>query len=180
VRKRLFREPPPPPTHRVNDRIRFSPVRLIDGDGEQVGVVPIDEARTAARERGLDLVEIAPNARPPVCKMLDYGKFRFEMEKKAKEAKRAQHQIEIKEVKFRPNISDHDFATKLGRARRFLRKGAHVKVTVMFRRREMRRPDMGYQILDRVVDELDDVASVENRPPDTLQGRDLTMVLRAD
>ena len=154
-------------------------MRLIDTDGEQVGVVPTDEARAAANERGLDLVEIAPDARPPVCKILDYGKFRFDMEKRAKEAKRQQHHIEVKEVKFRPNIDDHDFETKLKRARRFLEQGKHVKVTVMFRRREMRRPDMGYKILERVITELEGLAAVENKPPETLQSRDLSMVLKA-
>jgi translation initiation factor IF-3 len=141
--------------------------------------VPTDEARAAARERGLDLVEIAPDAHPPVCKILDYGKFRFETEKRAKEARKQQHHIEIKEVKFRPNIDDHDFETKLNHARRFLEQGKHVKVTVMFRRREMRRPDMGYRILERVVTELEEVASVESKPPDQLPGRDLSMVLKA-
>lgn len=154
-------------------------MRLIDADGEQVGVVPVDEARSAARAAGLDLVEIAPDARPPVCKILDYGKFRFDSEKRAKEARRQQHQVEIKEVKFRPNIGDHDFATKLDRARRFLESGKHVKVTVMFRWRETRRPEMGYRILDNVISGLEGMAEVESRPPERLQGRDLSMVLKS-
>jgi translation initiation factor IF-3 len=131
-----------------------------------------------ANDRGLDLVEIAPDARPPVCKIMDYGKFIFERDKKAKEAKRRQHRIETKEVKFRPSIGDHDFATKLRRAESFLRSGYHVKLTIMFRMRELRRPENGYDLLHRATNELADVAAVENPPPERLQGRDLTMVLR--
>jgi translation initiation factor IF-3 len=177
-RKKFFREPPPQADHRINERIRFTPVRVIDSDGEQVGVVETDEARELASERGLDLVEIAPEARPPVCKIMDYGRFIFERDKKAKEAKRRQHRIETKEVKFRPNIGDHDFATKLRRAESFLRSGYHVKLTIMFRMRELRRPENGYDLLDRATDELAEVAAVENPPPKQLQGRDLSMVLR--
>lgn len=143
-------------------------------------MVPLDEARDHAREAGLDLVEVAPDARPIVCKILDYGRYSYEQEKKAKESRRQQHQIETKEVKLRPNIDDHDLATKLGMAKRFLKKGKQVKVTIMFRRREMRRPEIGYELLERVIDELDDLASVESPPPKTLQGRDLSMVLRSD
>ncbi len=153
-------------------------MRLIDADGEQVGVVSIDEALRLARERGLDLVEVAANARPIVCKIMDYGRFRFEEEKKAREAKRQQHQIDIKEVKFRPNINIHDFETKSGMARKFLEQGKHVKVTIMFRMREMRRPENGYEILRRVREELTDVAAVDREPSKELEGRDLTMVLR--
>lgn len=137
-----------------------------------------DEARSIAHERGFDLVEIAPDARPPVCKIMDYGKFIFERDKKAKEAKRRQHRIETKEVKFRPNIGDHDFETKVRRAKEFLTSGYHVKLTIMFRMRELRRPENGYDILDRATNELAEVAAVENPPPKNLQGRDLSMVLR--
>lgn len=158
----------------------MSPVRLINAEGEQVGVIPVEEALDTAKQAGLDLVEIAADARPPVCKIMDYGKYRFEAEKKAKEAKKQQHHIETKEVKFRPNVADHDFDTKLRRARKFLKNGKQVKVTVMFRRREMRRPELGYEILARVADELKDVAAVESKPPETLQSRDLVMVLRAN
>jgi translation initiation factor IF-3 len=177
-RKKFFREPPPQADHRINERIRFTPVRVIDSDGEQVGVVETEEARRLARERGLDLVEIAPDARPPVCKIIDYGKFIFERDKKAKEAKRRQHRVETKEVKFRPNIGDHDFATKVRRAEDFLTSGYHVKLTIMFRMRELRRPENGYDLLRRATKELADVSAVENPPPKRLQGRDLTMVLR--
>jgi translation initiation factor IF-3 len=178
ARKKFFREPPPQADHRINERIRFTPVRVIDSDGEQIGVVETDEARKLAGERGLDLVEIAPDARPPVCKIMDYGKFIFERDKKIKDAKRRQHRIDTKEVKFRPNIGDHDFETKVRRAEDFLTSGYHVKLTIMFRMRELRRPENGYELLERATRELADVAAVENPPPERLQGRDLTMVLR--
>jgi len=177
-RKKLFREPPPQAEHRINENIRFSPVRVIDSDGEQVGVLDVEEARKAAAERGNDLVEIAPNARPPVCKIMDYGRFIYERDKKAKEAKRKQHTIELKEVKFRPNIGDHDFETKVRRADKFLKDGYHVKLTIMFRMRELRRPENGYEILERATHMLAPVAAVENPPPERLSGRDLSMVLR--
>lgn len=162
---------------RINERIRLSPVRLIGADGEQVGVVPVDEALRMAREQGLDLVEVAANSRPIVCKIMDYGRFRFEQEKKAREAKKQQHQVDIKEVKYRPNINIHDFETKTNRARKFLEQGKHVKVTIMFRMREMRRPENGFELLKRVAESLEDIAKLE-KMPDRLEGRDLTMVLR--
>jgi translation initiation factor IF-3 len=163
---------------RINERIRLSPVRLIDDEGEQIGVIPVDEALKLAREKGLDLVEVAANSRPIVCKIMDYGRFRYEQEKKAREAKKQQHQVDLKEVKFRPNINIHDFETKVRRARQFLEQGKHVKITIMFRMREMRRPENGYEILRRVRDDLTDVAKVERDPTPELEGRDLTMVLR--
>jgi translation initiation factor IF-3 len=163
---------------RINERIRLSPVRLIDDDGSQVGVVPVEEALQRARDKGLDLVEVAANSRPIVCKIMDYGRFRYEQEKKAREAKKQQHQIDIKEVKYRPNINIHDFETKTNRARKFLEQGKHVKVTIMFRMREMRRPENGYEILRRVREELQDVAKMEREPSKELEGRDLTMILR--
>jgi len=162
---------------RINERIRLSPVRLIDDEGNQVGVVPVDEALSMAREKGLDLVEVAATTRPIVCKIMDYGRFRYEQEKKAREAKKQQHTVDVKEVKYRPNINQHDFDTKTKRARKFLEQGKHVKVTIMFRMREMRRPENGFDLLRRVVEDLEDVAAVENFPKE-LQGRDLTMVLR--
>ncbi len=139
--------------------------------------MPVEEALQIARSKGLDLVEVAPNARPIVCKIMDYGRYRYEQEKKAREAKRQQHQIEIKEVKYRPNINEHDYQTKTRRARKFLEQGKHVKVTIMFRRREMRRPENGYEILRKVRDDLADVAKVDREPTPELEGRDLTMVL---
>jgi translation initiation factor IF-3 len=151
---------------------------LIDDEGNQVGVVPVEEALKLARDKGLDLVEVAATSRPIVCKIMDYGRFRYEQEKKAREAKKQQHQVELKEVKFRPNINIHDFETKVRRARNFLEQGKHVKVTIMFRMREMRRPENGYQILRRVREDLSDVAITEREPKSELEGRDLTMVLR--
>jgi len=140
--------------------------------------MPVGQARERAQEAGLDLVEVAPDARPPVCRIMDYGRFQFEQDKKAKEARKRQQQIEIKEVKLRPNIDDQDFQTKLNMAIRFLKKGKHVKITIMFRRREMRRPENGYKLLQRVAEGLEDIAVVDKQPPEQLTGRDLTMVVR--
>jgi translation initiation factor IF-3 len=152
-------------------------VRLIDDEGQQVGVVPVDEALRMAKAKGLDLVEVAANSRPIVCKIMDYGRFRYEQEKKAREAKRQQHQVDVKEVKYRPNINQHDFDTKTNRARKFLGQGKHVKVTIMFRMREMRRPENGFELLRRIAEDLADTAKVDNMPT-KLESRDLTMVLR--
>ncbi len=157
--------------------IRLSPVRLVDADGSQVGIVPIEEALALARQRGLDLVEVAPTARPIVCKIMDWGKYRYEQEKKARQARRKEHQIEVKEVKFRPGVADHDFQTKLSMVRRFIEQGKHVKVTIMFRRREMRRPENGFEVLERVRQELGDLVRVEKEAGSLEGARDLTMVL---
>jgi len=178
IRKFAFREDPDAPQVRINERIRLSPVRLVDDEGNQVGVVPVEEALRLAKEKGLDLVEVAANSRPIVCKIMDYGRFRYEQEKKAREAKKQQHSVEIKEVKYRPNINIHDFETKTRRAREFLEQGKHVKVTIMFRMREMRRPENGYELLRRVYESLKDAAKMEREPSKELEGRDLTMVLR--
>ncbi len=161
---------------RVNDDIRISPVRLIDPEGEQVGIVPIDEARDRATTAQLDLVEVAPRARPPVVRIMDWGKFQYEQQKAAKEAKKKQHTYELKEVKFRPKTDDHDMDFKVRNARRFLKKGKHVRITVRFRRREMRRPENGLRVLDEVAERLDDVASVESRDR-RLDGRVMQMTL---
>ena len=177
IRKYAFREDPEAPQVRINERIRLSPVRLVDDEGNQVGVVPVEEALALAREKGLDLVEVAATSRPIVCKIMDYGRFRYEQEKKAREAKKQQHSVEVKEVKYRPNINIHDFDTKTKRARKFIDQGKHVKVTIMFRMREMRRPENGFDLLRRVAEDLGDVAKVD-RMPDRLEGRDLTMVMR--
>ena len=177
IRKYAFREDPEAPQVRINERIRLSPVRLVDDEGNQVGVVPVEEALALAREKGLDLVEVAATSRPIVCKIMDYGRFRYEQEKKAREAKKQQHSVEVKEVKYRPNINIHDFDTKTRRARKFIDQGKHVKVTIMFRMREMRRPENGFDLLRRVAEDLADVAKVD-RMPDRLEGRDLTMVMR--
>ena len=160
---------------RVNEQIRISPVRLVGADGEQVGVVPIEEAKRAAAERELDLVEVAPMARPPVVKVMDYGKYRFEQAKAAKAAKKKQHIIHLKEVKYRPGVSDHDFDFKTRHARRFLEEGNKVKLTMMFRGRQVTHPELGRKVLLRVFAELGDVAKVEMQPK--LEGRNMTMVL---
>lgn len=160
---------------RVNEQIRLSPVRLIGADGEQVGIVPVEEALRAARERDLDLVEVAPAARPPVVKIMDYGKFRFEQAKAARAARKKQHNIQVKEVKYRPGISDHDFAFKTRHARNFLEEGNKVKLTMMFRGRQVTHPEFGENVLNRVYESLQDVAKVEAMPK--LEGRNMTMVL---
>lgn len=162
----------------MNQRIRISPVRVIAPDGEQIGVLPVEQALKEAHDRGLDLVEVSPNTRPPVCKIMDYGQFKYERDQREKVARKRQTQIEVKEVKFRPNIGDHDFETKLNRARDFLDNGKHVRLTVMFRMREMRRPENGYQLLDKAKEELDDIAVVASPPPREPSGRDLSMVVK--
>jgi translation initiation factor IF-3 len=160
---------------RVNRQIRISPVRLIGADGQQVGVVPVDEAIRAAEESGLDLVEVAPMARPPVVKIMDYGKYRFEQAKAARAAKKKQHVIQVKEVKYRPNISDHDFEFKTRHAREFLEEGNKVKLTLMFRGRQVTHPELGREVLDRVYEEVKDIAKIETASK--LEGRNMTMVL---
>ena len=148
---------------------------MIAPDGEQLGVLSIEEALAAAVERGLDLVEVAPLARPPVAKIMDYGKFKFEQAKAARAAKKKQHVIHLKEVKFRPGIDDHDFAFKTRHAREFITDGNKVKVTMMYRGRQMAHLDLGSGVLDRVAHELNDVAKIEQEPK--LEGRNMSMVL---
>ena len=138
---------------RVNQQIRISPVRVIDPEGEQIGILPVEQALETAEELGLDLVEVAPMARPPVCRIMDYGKFKYEEQRKAREARKKQHQVQIKEVKMRPGIEDHDFDFKTRHARRFLEEGNKVKLTMMFRGRQMAHPEIGREVLDRVVQE---------------------------
>ena len=160
---------------RINDRIRKSPVRLIDADGTQVGIVQLGEAKSRARERGLDLVEVGERADPPVVKIMDWGKVKFDRDKKARESRKKTVVIDVKEVKFRPTIGDNDFNIKLNRAIKFLEKGKKVKVTVFFRYRQLRRPELGTQIMDKVVDLTSEIAEVESRS--RLEGRQMTMVL---
>jgi translation initiation factor IF-3 len=160
---------------RVNDRIRISPIRLIDGDGEQLGIIATDEARAMAAEQGLDLVEVAPNSRPPVCKIMDYGKFKYEQARKAREAKKKQHIIHVKEIKMRPKIEDHDFGFKLRHARRFLDDGDKVKFTLRFRGREMTHPELGVRVLERVKGELEELGTVESDI--RKEGRTMTMLI---
>ncbi len=160
---------------RVNRQIRISPVRVISATGEQLGVLPVDEAMSLAEASGLDLVEVAPMARPPVVKIMDYGKFKFEEAKAARAAKKKQHVIQIKEVKFRPGIDDHDFDFKTRHAREFLLEGNKVKVTMMFRGRQMARMDLGRAVLDRVSAALEDVGKIEFAAK--VEGRTMTMVI---
>lgn len=160
---------------RVNYQIKITPVRIIDEEGEQLGIMAIDEARSIADERGLDLVEVAPNARPPVCKIMDYGRYKYEQAKKDKLAKKKQHQVTVKEMKFRPKIDDHDYEYKVAHVREFLEKGDKAKLTIMFRGREMMHQEFGEAILERVKEDLADVSIVEQEPKS--EGRNMTMVL---
>ncbi len=167
--------PPAGPATRINEAIRVEQVRLIDDDGENHGVVPVEDARTRAAAAGLDLVEVAPEARPPVVRIMDYGKWRYEQEQKAKQARRHQSTITVKEIKFRPKIDPHDYDTKKGHVERFLRHKDKVKVTIMFRGRELLHPERGEAILLRLADELKDLALVESKP--NLDGRNMIMML---
>ncbi len=160
---------------RVNRQIRISPVRVIGAEGEQLGILPVEEALAAAESQGLDLVEVAPTARPPVVRIMDYGKFKYEAARKAREARKKQHQIQIKEVKFRPGIEPHDFEFKVRHARRFLEEGNKVKATMMFRGRQMAHPELGREVLTRVAQVLEDVGKVESEP--MMEARTMTMVL---
>jgi translation initiation factor IF-3 len=161
--------------HRVNDRIDSSEVRLVDADGEMVGVVPIREALYRASEAGLDLVEISPNATPPVCKILDYGKFKYEAQKRANAARKKQRVIEVKEIKMRPGIDDNDYNIKMKKVRSFLDEGDKVKVTMRFRGREMSHQHIAMDILTKVKDEVADLAKVEQFPK--MEGRQMVMVM---
>jgi translation initiation factor IF-3 len=160
----------------VNDQIRISPVRLIDDDGEQVGIVALDDARERAETKGLDLVEVAAGARPPVVKIMDWGKHRYEQQKKAREARKNQSHQEVKEVQLRPRTDDHDFEVKLKRARRFLEEGNLVKVVLRYRGRELRRPEVGIATLDRMIEATGDLARVEHRTRN-IEGRRLIAIL---
>ncbi len=160
---------------RVNDDIRVEEVRLIDQDGNQLGVVPTREAILKAGDVGLDLVEVAPNVSPPVCKILDYGKLKYETQKKKSEARKKQKTIDVKEVKFRPNIEQHDYDVKMKAMRRFLEDGDKVKVTLRFRGREMVHQHLGMKVLNRVRTETEEMAKVEQMP--TMEGRQMIMVL---
>lgn len=160
---------------KINREIRAQKVRVIDNDGSQVGVLSLAEALAKAELAGLDLVEISPAADPPVCKIIDYGKFRYQQTKKEKEQKKTQHQIKVKEIKIKPNTSEHDLTTKIKHAREFIAKGNKVKLTCVFRGREMAHPEFGEKVMIRICDDLADVATPDS--PAKLFGRSLTMVL---
>ena len=160
---------------RINDQIRISPVRLIDVDGSQVGIIPLDEAKQLARERELDLVEVAPNTRPPVCRVMDYGKYKYRESKKAKEAKKKQHVIQLKELKLRSKIEEHDFQFKMRHLRKFLEKHSRVKLTMVFRGREVVHKELGERVLKRMFDEVADLAVEEG--PIKMEGRNMILIL---
>jgi translation initiation factor IF-3 len=160
---------------RVNRMIRFSPVRVISPEGDQLGIMAVDEAIAAAEARGLDLVEVAPMARPPVCRIMDFGKFKFEQAKAERAAKKKQRSVDVKEVKYRPGIDDHDFDFKTRHAREFLAEGNKVKVTMMFRGRQMAHPELGKAVLDRVAEVLSDIGKIEQDA--RLEGKNMTMLM---
>jgi translation initiation factor IF-3 len=172
---RFDRRPPERDPTRINERIRVPEVRLINENGEQVGIVATDVAREYARERDLDLVEVAPGSQPPVCRVLDYSKYKYEQEQKAKAARKHQQQVNVREIKLRPKIAQHDYETKRGHVERFLRNQDKVKVTIMFRGREQSHPERGRALLDRLNDDLGELATVESEP--LQEGRNMTMLL---
>lgn len=159
----------------MNDAIRVREVRLIDSEGENHGVVSIEDAMERAANVGLDLVEVSPDAKPPVCKILDYGKFKYQEQKKAAEARKKQKTVEVKEIKMRPNIDDHDYDVKMRSMKRFFDGGDKVKVTLRFRGREMAHQQIGRELLLRVKSDIDEIAKVESEP--RLEGRQMVMVL---
>lgn len=161
--------------HLINDEIRAKEVRLVGAEGEQIGIKPIREALQMAIDLNLDLVNVAPTAKPPVCRIMDYGKFRYEQQKKEKEARKNQKIVDIKEVWFRANIEEHDFQTKLRNVIKFLKEGDKVKCSVRFRGREITHADIGKKILDRVKEEVAELSTVERLPK--LEGRSMIMIL---
>jgi translation initiation factor IF-3 len=176
LRPRRFVEPVrPQPQTRINDAIRAPNVRLIGEDGEQLGIKTSDEAREYAYSKNLDLVEVAGQADPPVCRVMDYGKYRYEQEQKAKLARKHQVQIQVKEIKLRPKIGIHDYETKKGHVTRFLNQRAKVKVTIMFRGRERDHPERGRDLLMRLAEDVKELGTIETQP--LLEGRNMTMVM---
>jgi len=175
VPRRFDRQPPERDPTRINERIRVPEVRLIDENGQQVGIMRTQDALRMAQDRDLDLVEVAPDAKPPVTRILDYSKYKYEQVQKQKAARKHQQQINVREIKFRPKIAEHDYATKKGHVERFLRHKDKVKVTIMFRGREVTHPERGTMILDRLAEDLEDLAVVEQRP--IQDGRNMTMML---
>ena len=160
---------------RINEMINSRSVRCIDPDGEQLGILSIDEAMNKAEELGLDLVELQPNADPPVCKILDYGKHKYQAQKRANEARKKQKIIEVKEIKLRPNIDQHDYQVKMKAVRKFIDGGDKVKITLRFRGREMAHVELGTDLLSRVQGDIDDFAKIESMPK--MEGRQMTMIL---
>jgi translation initiation factor IF-3 len=175
VPRKFDRRPPDRDQTRINDRIRVPEVRLIGDDGKQIGIVKTAEALSYAQDRDLDLVEVAPDARPPVCRVLDYSKYKYEQAQKQKAARRHQQQITIREIKFRPKIAQNDYDTKKGHVSRFLKNKDKVKITIMFRGREVTHPERGTALLDKLAGELSEIAVVEQSP--VQDGRNMTMLL---
>ncbi len=175
VPRRFDRRPPERDTTRINERIRVPEVRVIDEEGKQVGVMKTPDALSMAQERDLDLVEVAPEARPPVTRILDYSKYKYEQAQKVKQARKHQQQITVREIKFRPKIAEHDYDTKKHHVERFLKHKDKVKVTIMFRGREVTHPERGTAILDRLAEELQELGVVEQRPMQ--EGRNMTMMM---
>jgi translation initiation factor IF-3 len=175
VPRRFDRRPPERDTTRLNERIRVPEVRLIGADGEQVGVVPTEEAVKRAQSEDLDLVEVAPEAKPPVARLLDYSKYKYEQEQKAKAARKHQQQVNVREIKLRPKIADHDYETKKGHVERFLRNRDKVKVTIMFRGREQTHPERGRALLQRLFEDVQGLATIESEP--LQEGRNMSMML---
>jgi translation initiation factor IF-3 len=175
VPRRFDRQPPERDPTRINERIRVPEVRLIDENGQQVGIMRTQEALRIAQDRDLDLVEVAADAKPPVCRVLDYSKYKYEQNQKQKAARKHQQQINVREIKFRPKIAQNDYETKRGHVERFLRGRDKVKVTIMFRGREMAHPERGEMILNRLAEDLGDLAVIEQRPQQ--DGRNMTMML---
>ena len=175
VPRRFDRRPPERDSTRINERIRVPKVRLIGADGEQVGIVATDEARQMARDADLDLVEVAAGAKPPVARLLDYSKYKYEQDQKAKAARKHQTQVNVREIKLRPKIAIHDYNTKKGHVTRFLKHGDKVKVTIMFRGREQAHPERGRDLLFRLVEDLEGLATIESKP--LQEGRNMSMLL---
>jgi translation initiation factor IF-3 len=175
VPRRFDRQPPERDPTRINERIRVAEVRLVDEDGSQIGVIPTDEALRMATERDLDLVEVAPQSRPPVARLLDYSKYKYEQEQKAKAARKHQQQVNVREIKLRPKIAQHDYETKKGHVERFLRQGDKVKVTIMFRGREQAHPERGRMLLERLHEDLGELAVIEQQPEQ--EGRNMHMLV---
>jgi translation initiation factor IF-3 len=175
VPRRFDRRPPERDTTRINERIRVPKVRLIGADGEQLGIVEIAEAMRRAQEADLDLVEVAPGSKPPVTRLLDYSKYKYEQEQKQKAARKHQQQVNVREIKLRPKIADHDYETKKGHVERFLRHRNKVKITIMFRGREQAHPERGRDLLQRLFEDLDGLATIESEP--LQEGRNMSMML---
>jgi translation initiation factor IF-3 len=175
VPRRFDRRPPERDTTRINERIRVPKVRLIGADGEQLGVVEINDALKRAQEADLDLVEVAPNSKPPVTRLLDYSKYKYEQEQKQKQARKHQQQVNIREIKLRPKIAQHDYETKKGHVERFLRHQDKVKITIMFRGREQAHPERGRALLQKLYEDLDGLAVIESQP--LQEGRNMSMLL---